>query len=67
MNIPDLVSEIFPSELVKEITPPFPALPEFARESATDVELSMAILPLEAEKEIAPALPALPEPSSARD
>lgn len=67
MNIPDLVSEIFPSELVKEIAPPFPALPEFARAIATDVELSRVILPLEVEKEIAPAFPALPEPNSASD
>jgi hypothetical protein len=54
-------------ELKKEIAPPFPIMPEFDCEIATDIELLRVILPFKAEKEIAPALPEVLEPNSPRD
>ena len=57
----DLMSEILPLEVKKEIAPPFPALPVSEIEYANDAELMSEILPIEVLKEICPPFPALPK------
>jgi hypothetical protein len=59
-NKDDLVSEILPLEVKKEIAPPFPALLVSEIEYANDPELMSEILPIEVLKEISPPFPALP-------